>query len=87
MPPSAAAIGRRAAQPERSGAGGSRLRPSTRGDVVTVQDLTFDGNQGQPPVAVSEQILNDVDSSAMLVKYAALLLGLFVRGSSPLRGD
>jgi flagellar M-ring protein FliF len=51
---------------------------TTRGDAVTVEDLTFDGNQGQPPVAVSEQILNDAESSPMLVKYAALLLGLFV---------
>ncbi len=51
---------------------------TTRGDVVTVQDLTFEGNEGEPPVAVSQQILNDVDRSPMLVKYAALLLGLFV---------
>ena len=51
---------------------------TTRGDVVTVQDLTFDGNQGQPPLAVSEQLLNDAESSPMLVKYAALLVGLFV---------
>ena len=50
----------------------------TRGDVVTVQDLTFDSNQGQAPLAVSEQILNDAESSPMLVKYAALLVGLFV---------
>jgi len=31
---------------------------TSRGDVVTVEDLAFDGNQGQPPVALPEQILN-----------------------------
>jgi len=51
---------------------------TARGDVVTVEDLTFDGNQRQPPVAMSEQILKDAESSPMLVKYAAMLLGLLV---------
>jgi len=51
---------------------------TTRGDVVTVQDLAFDGNQGQPPVAVSEQILNTAENSPVLVKYAALLVGLLL---------
>jgi len=51
---------------------------ATRGDVVTVQDLTFDGNQGEPPAGVPEQILNSAENSPMLLKYLALLLGLVV---------
>ncbi len=51
---------------------------NSRGDVVTVEDLAFDGNQGQPPAAVSEQILNTAENSPVLVKYLALLVGLMV---------
>jgi flagellar M-ring protein FliF len=51
---------------------------SSRGDVVTVQDLAFDGNQGQPPAGVSEQILDAAENSPVLVKSLALLIGLFV---------
>jgi flagellar M-ring protein FliF len=51
---------------------------STRGDVVTVQDLSFDGNRGQPPIAATDEILNDAQSSPMLIKYAALFMGLLV---------
>jgi len=51
---------------------------TSRGDVVTVEDLAFDGNQGQPPVAVPEQILNTAENSPVLVKYLALLVGLMV---------
>ncbi len=51
---------------------------TTRGDVVTVQDLAFDGNQGQPSAGVPEQILNSAENSPVLLKYIALLLGLFV---------
>jgi len=51
---------------------------NARGDVVTVEDLAFDGNQGQPPAAVSEQILTTAENSPVLVKYLALLVGLMV---------
>jgi flagellar M-ring protein FliF len=51
---------------------------TSRGDVVTVEDLAFDGNQGQPPVAVPEQILNTAENSPVLVKYLALLVGLMM---------
>ena len=51
---------------------------TSRGDVVTVEDLAFDGNQGQPPVAIPEQILNTAENSPVLVKYLALLFGLMV---------
>jgi flagellar M-ring protein FliF len=51
---------------------------AARGDVVTVQDLAFDDNRPQPAVAVPEQILNSAENSPVLVKYAALLVGLLV---------
>ena len=51
---------------------------TARGDVVTVEDLAFDANQGQPPAGVSGQILDSAENSPMLVKSLALLAGLFV---------
>lgn len=51
---------------------------TTRGDVVTVEDLAFDGNQGQTPMPMPEQILNSAERSPMLVKYVALSFGLVV---------
>ncbi len=51
---------------------------ASRGDVVTVEDLAFDDNRPQPPAAVAEQVLNAAENSPVLVKYAALLLGLLV---------
>ncbi len=51
---------------------------SSRGDVVTVQDLAFDGNRPQPAAAVPERVLDAVDSSPMLIKYVALFAGLLV---------
>ncbi len=47
-----------------------------RGDLVTVQDLAFDGNRPEAPVAVPEEVLHAAQSSPELVKYAALLAGL-----------
>jgi len=51
---------------------------TSRGDVVTVQDLAFDDNRPQPPVAVSQQLISTAEESPVLVKYVALLLGLLV---------
>lgn len=51
---------------------------NARGDVVTVQDLTFDGNRPEAPVAVPQQILDSAENSPVLVKYLALLAGLMV---------
>ena len=51
---------------------------ASRGDLVTVQDLAFDDNRPQPPVAVPEQMLHMAENSPELVKYAALLVGLLV---------
>jgi flagellar M-ring protein FliF len=51
---------------------------TTRGDVVTVQDLAFDDNRAQPPATLAQQSLQTAEDSPNLVKYAALLVGLLV---------
>ena len=51
---------------------------STRGDMVTVQDLAFDENRTQQPITLQEEILSALQKSPVLVKYAALLLGLLI---------
>ncbi|MGB7265678.1 MAG: flagellar basal-body MS-ring/collar protein FliF, partial [Terracidiphilus sp.] len=51
---------------------------ATRGDMLTVEDLTFDGNRPEAPVAVPQQLLNTAETSPELVKYLALLAGLMV---------
>jgi flagellar M-ring protein FliF len=51
---------------------------AARGDTVTVEDLAFDGNRPEPPAALSERMLNVAESSPVLIKYAALLLGLLL---------
>jgi flagellar M-ring protein FliF len=50
----------------------------SRGDVVAVQDLAFDGNRAEPPAAVSTRWLAAAESSPVLVKYIALLAGVLV---------
>ncbi|MGD0731380.1 MAG: flagellar basal-body MS-ring/collar protein FliF [Terracidiphilus sp.] len=49
-----------------------------RGDLLTVEDLAFDENRSQLPVPLPAQVLERVESSPLLVKYAALLAGLLV---------
>jgi flagellar M-ring protein FliF len=51
---------------------------ATRGDLLEVKDLAFDGNRTQPTVSVPGQILATAEGSPVLVKYAALLTGLLV---------
>ncbi len=51
---------------------------STRGDVLTVEDLAFDDNRAQPIVSVPRQLLDTAENSPVLVKYVALLMGLMV---------
>jgi flagellar M-ring protein FliF len=51
---------------------------ATRGDMLTVEDLTFDGNRPEPPVALPERALSAAEGSPVLVRYLALLLGLLV---------
>ncbi|MDR3742337.1 MAG: flagellar basal-body MS-ring/collar protein FliF [Terracidiphilus sp.] len=49
-----------------------------RGDMLTVEDLAFDQNRALPPVPVIERLANRAENSPVLVKYAALLVGLLV---------
>ncbi|MGB7547810.1 MAG: flagellar basal-body MS-ring/collar protein FliF [Terracidiphilus sp.] len=51
---------------------------ASRGDVLTVEDLTFDGNRAQPQVSTAGQLLSTAENSPVLVKYIALLVGLLV---------
>jgi flagellar M-ring protein FliF len=51
---------------------------STRGDTLTVEDLAFDENRSQPPVSLPSQALAAAENSPVLVKYAALLVGLLI---------
>jgi flagellar M-ring protein FliF len=51
---------------------------ASRGDMLTVEDLTFDGNRPEPQPAVPERVLNAAENSPVLVKYGALLLGLLL---------
>jgi flagellar M-ring protein FliF len=51
---------------------------TTRGDLITVQDLAFDDNRPQPPSTFAEQSLRTAESSPSLLKYTALLMGLLV---------
>ena len=51
---------------------------SNRGDLVTVQDLPFDGNRADPPASPIHRALETAENSPMLVKYAALLIAMLV---------
>lgn len=50
----------------------------TRGDVLTVEDIAFEDNHSVPPVSVPQKVLDEAESFPLLLKYAALLLGLVV---------
>lgn len=50
---------------------------TARGDVLSVQDLAFDGNRVPPPAtSIQKQLLNEAERSPLLIKYVALLIGL-----------
>lgn len=51
---------------------------TTRGDVLTVEDLSFDENRAQPVPSGPAQILSTVENSPILVKYVSLMAGLLV---------
>ena len=51
---------------------------TTRGDLVTVQDLAFDENRTQQAITLLGQILALMEKYPGLMKYAALLLGLLI---------
>lgn len=51
---------------------------SSRGDVVTVQELTFDGNRAEVPVSPLSRAVQTAEQSPLLIKYAALLAALLL---------
>lgn len=51
---------------------------ATRGDMLQVQDLAFEDNRLQTPVSLPKQLLAEAEDSPILIKYAALLIGLLV---------
>jgi flagellar M-ring protein FliF len=51
---------------------------AARGDVLTVEDLAFDKNRPEPPQSLPGRVLTTVESSPVLIKYAALLIGLLM---------
>lgn len=51
---------------------------ASRGDVLTVEDLAFDENRVEPQIPAARRALMEAENSPVLVKYAALLVGLLV---------
>ncbi|MGA3371109.1 MAG: flagellar basal-body MS-ring/collar protein FliF [Terracidiphilus sp.] len=51
---------------------------TARGDMLTVEDLAFDENRSPPPISLPAQALATAEGSPVVVKYAALLVGLLV---------
>jgi flagellar M-ring protein FliF len=51
---------------------------AARGDLLEVENLTFEDNRMQPPVTLPGQILATAEGSPVLIKYAALLTGLLL---------
>ncbi|HWG19162.1 MAG TPA: flagellar basal-body MS-ring/collar protein FliF [Terracidiphilus sp.] len=49
-----------------------------RGDLLTVEDLSFDGNRALSPVSPVSRALNQAENSPVLVKYAMVLLAILV---------
>jgi flagellar M-ring protein FliF len=50
----------------------------TRGDMLTVEDLAFEENRAAQPASLPGQVLATAESSPVVVKYAALMVGLLV---------
>ena len=51
---------------------------TSRGDLVTVEDLAFDDNRLQVPVSPVERALKGVENSPVLVKYGALVAAILL---------
>jgi flagellar M-ring protein FliF len=51
---------------------------TSRGDMLTVEDLAFDENRASPPGSAVSQAVSAAENSPLLLKYAALLLGMVV---------
>ena len=49
---------------------------SSRGDTLTVENMSFDGNHDEQKVPVAEEMLRAAEGSPLLLKYVAMLLGL-----------
>ena len=51
---------------------------TTRGDLLTVQDFSFDANHTLVPPTLLSQSLSAAENSPVLVKYGAILAGILV---------
>ncbi len=51
---------------------------AARGDLLQVEDLAFEENRLQQPVSLPGKVLATAEGSPVLVKYAALLVGILV---------
>ena len=49
-----------------------------RGDMITVQDLPFDGNRADPAPSPVSRVLETAESSPLLMKYVALLTAILL---------
>jgi flagellar M-ring protein FliF len=49
-----------------------------RGDMLTVEDLSFDENRAAPPVSILKESLSTAENSPVLVKYAAIFAAVLV---------
>ena len=51
---------------------------TSRGDVLSVEDLAFDENRAPIQASMPRQVLTATENSPVLVKYIALLVGLLI---------
>jgi flagellar M-ring protein FliF len=49
-----------------------------RGDLLTVQDMAFAENRAEGTISPVSRVLNEAENSPLLLKYAALLIGILV---------
>ena len=47
-----------------------------RGDMLSIEDIAFDGNRGTPPPPLPQRVLGAAEDSPLLLKYLYLLLAL-----------
>jgi flagellar M-ring protein FliF len=51
---------------------------SARGDVLTIEDIAFDDNRAPEPIPLPQKLLNNAESSPLLIKYTALIACLLL---------
>ena len=51
---------------------------AARGDLLTVEDIAFDGNRPEVPAPLPQQLLSMAENSPLLIKYGALFAGLLI---------